>query len=156
MKTKYMRIDQLISLLGIALVAGGVVAAAAYYDLERKIHADEAFAATLDRLFLDKQLSVVLKLMSDGKPEAAAWHLDLLLCDNLCLVNSQLGAADERTRTAVQEAFAQIALLRPKNPPTAAGADQALCSIYQVEAEKILMQACAGTTSADETATALR
>jgi hypothetical protein len=155
MKTQYMKIDWLIPLLGIALVAGGIVAAATYLDLERKIHSGEAFAATLDHLYQDQQLSAALKLIHEGETAAAARSLDLLLCDNLLLVNSQLAAADDRARTLAKDAFVGIALLRPKNSPTAAGAAQELYD-DQIQAEKILMQACAGSTSANEGATASR
>ena len=49
----------------------------------------------------------------------------------------------------------RIALLRPRNSPTAAGAAPELYD-DQIEAEKILMQACAGDRRASEGATALR
>lgn len=156
MKTEYMKLDRLILLLGIALVASGVVAGATYLNFERKMRSDEALAATLDRLYQNQQLSSVLKLMYDGDTETAARHLDLLLCHELRLVKSQLGAADDRTRLSVKDAFARIALIRPKSLPTAAGAPQELYNLYQIEAEKILMEACAGGTSANKGVAALR
>jgi hypothetical protein len=155
MKTKHVRTDWLIPLLGIALVAGGVVAAATYYDLERKIHADEAFATTLDRLFQNQQLSAALKTLHDGDAGTAAQRLDLLLCDNILMLDSELACADERKAAYVKDTFRRIARVRPKNSEIAAGAAQELES-DRIEAEKILMQACAGITGANEGDTALR
>ena len=73
MKTRYIKMDWLIPVLGIAVVAGSLLAGTTYLNLERKIHADEAFTATLDRLYQDHQLSVALKTTAllDGARLAA-------------------------------------------------------------------------------------
>ena len=55
MKTRYLKIDWLIPVLGIAVVAGSLVAATTYLDLERQAQAEESFTATLDRLYEDQQ-----------------------------------------------------------------------------------------------------
>ena len=156
MKTQSIKLSRLIPLLGIALVASGLVAAAAYLDLEREIKADEAFTATHARLAQDYQLSAVLKLIQDGETEAAAWRVDLVLCDDLLLLNSQLGATDDRTRAFAKDAFARIALIRPMNPPTAAGTAQKFHGVYQIGADNILIEASAGSAGAKEGVAALR
>ena len=141
MKTKYVSMDRLIPLLGIALVAAGVAAAATYLDLERKAHSGEAFAATLDRLYQSQRLSAALKTMHDGDANAATQRLDLLLCDNILIINSETASANELSRAYVKDIFVRIARLRPKNPDTATGEAQKLDS-DQIQAEKILAQAC--------------
>ena len=150
-----MKIDRLIPFLGIALVAGGVAAAATYLNLERKIHSGEGFTATLDRIYQDYQLSAALKTLHNGDAGTAAQRLDLLLCDNILKINAELASADDRKAAYVKDAFMRMARLRPKNPDTPVGAAPELNS-DQREAEKILMRACAGITSANEGATALR
>lgn len=155
MKTNYIKIDRLTLWLAIALVAGGVMARTKYADLERKISADLAYAATLDRLYQDQLLCSVLKTIHDGDVAAAAQRLDFKLCDDIIAVNSQLASADDRTRSYVKYAFEQVARLRPKDAQTSAGASRGL-TMNQIEAEKILAQACAGNTNAHWVAAATR
>jgi hypothetical protein len=144
-----MKLDRLIPLLGIALVAGGVMAAATYLNLDRRIQSSEAYLGTLDRLFQDQQLSVVLKRLHEGDVAAATQHLDLLLCDNILLTNAELASADAQTRAAVQDTFRRIALLRPKPEPTGAASTQARVS-DQDAAERILTLALATPNVADK------
>ena len=148
MKTPYIRIDRLIPWLGIALVAAGFAAAATYLDLERKVHSGEAFAATLDRLYQVQKLNAALKTLRDGDAGTAAQRLDLLLCDNILTLNSELASADDRQRAYVKDAFLTIARLRPKNPDTTTGVAQELNN-DQIAAEQILAQACVGITRAN-------
>jgi hypothetical protein len=155
MKTNYMKMDRLIPWLGIALVAGGVAAAAAYLDLQRKIHSAEAFAVTLDHLYQDESLSLALKTLHDGDVVAAVQRLDLLLCDDILRLDSELVSADDRKAAYVKYAFVRMARSRPRNPDTTAGAAQEL-NADQIKAEKILKQACAGGPSAHEGATVAR
>jgi hypothetical protein len=148
MKTKYLKTNWLIILLAIVLVAIGSAAATTYLNLQRRIHADEAFAATLDRIYQGQKLSVVLKAMQDGDAGTAAQRLDLLLCENILIINSELASAGDRERAYVKDAFMKIARLRPKNPDTATGGAQEL-SNDQIEAQKILAQACVEITRAN-------
>src|ERR1035437_10752963 len=115
MKTRYLKIDWLIPVLGIAVVAGSLVAGTTYLNLERKIHANEALTATLDRLYQDHQLSVALKTIHNGEVAAATQRLDLLLCGHILATNSELTSADPRTRTIVEDAFRRMARIRPKS-----------------------------------------
>ncbi|MGD0260397.1 MAG: hypothetical protein ABSD29_11305 [Verrucomicrobiota bacterium] len=155
MKTQYIKTDWLIPWLGIALVAAGFAAAATYLDLERKTHSAEAFSGTLDRLYQNQILSAALKTLHDGDVGTAAQRLDLLLCDNILLLNSELASADDRQRAYVKGAFTKVARLRPNNSSTTAGDAQKLNN-DRIKAEKILMEACAGNTSAREGAIAAR
>jgi|ERR1035437_753104 hypothetical protein len=143
MKTKYLMIDWLIPVLGIAVVAGSLVAATTYLGLEKKMHADEAFAATLNRLYQDQQLSVALKTLHDGAVDAAAQRLDLLLCGHIIRTHEESASADERTRQYVEDTFRRIALLRPKNAQATAAGLARECSDDQAAAEKILAIALA-------------
>jgi hypothetical protein len=148
MKTRYLKIDWLLSVLGIAAVAGSLVAGTTYLGLERKIHADEAFMATLDRLYQDQQLSAALKTIHKGEVDVAAQRLDLLLCGHILMTNSELPSADARPRIFVEDAFRRIALLRPKNAPDAAAGPANECSDDQKAAQRILELALAGDRSA--------
>jgi hypothetical protein len=147
MKTRYMKIDWLIPLAGIAVVAGSLLAATTYLDLNRKIRACETFGATVDRLFQDQKLSTALKAIHDGKVDGAAQRLDLLLCQSIVQLNSELASADPRTRAYVEDAFRRIARLRPKADAAPAGSPDQERSDDQIAAEKILTLALAGDHS---------
>jgi hypothetical protein len=155
MKTKYSRINWLLPLVGAVLVAAGFAAAATYLGLERKIHSAEAFAGTLDRLYQSQTLSAALKSLHEGDAGAAAQRLDLLLCDNVLMISSELASADDRKAAYVKDCFMRIARLRPKNADATAGEARELIH-DQIEAEQILAQACAGITGAHEGVTAAR
>jgi hypothetical protein len=148
MKTRYLKKDWLILLLGLALVAGGFAATTTYLGLERKVSSGEAFSATLDRLYQSQKLSAALKTLHDGDMATAVQRLDLLLCDNILMINSDLALADDLKRAHVKDVFRKIALLRPQNPSTIAGATLEI-SNDQIEAEKILAQACVEITRAN-------
>ena len=72
MKTRNLKLSWLIPVMGIALLAAGVVAGKTHLDLERKIQSAEFRLATVDHLFQDYQLSVALRTMRDGDPSTAA------------------------------------------------------------------------------------
>ena len=138
MKIREFRIDWLIPFVGIAVVAISVVAATTYFDCERKANAAEAFAVTLDRLFHDQQLSMVLEQIHQGEVTAAAKRLDLLLCGDVVRVDSELASADARTRAAVEDVFRRIALIRPKIAAGGANGSAQVPSDGQIEAQRIL------------------
>ena len=131
----------LISALGIALVAGAVMAAATYLGLERKIESGQTFAVTLDRLYQDQKLAGVLKAIQEGDVDMAAQRLDIVLCDDILALNSQLMTADTRQQAYAHQMFVRIAHVRPGNSTIAAGGTRVL-SDDQIEAEKILADAC--------------
>jgi len=141
MKTRFLKTDWLIPLAGIAVVAGSVVAGSAYMELERKTAAEEAFTATLDHLYQDHQLSVALKAIYEGEEKEAAQRLDLLLCDSILRIDSELASADTRTRAFVVDAFRRIALVRPKTATGAAASSAQECTDDQIVAERILSKA---------------
>ena len=146
--------NRFIPLLGIVLVVGGIMAAATYRDLERKSQAAQAFMVTLDRLWHDQQLSAALKTIREGDVDAAAQRLDLLLCDDILAVDSQLASANNTDRGYVQDVLATIARLRPRNSKTIAGATQEV-SNDQTRAERILMRAWAETKLVKEDVVAM-
>ena len=80
MKTSCFKMDWLIPVLGIAVVAGCLLAATNYRALERQAHTEEVFMPALDRLSHDHTLSLALKALHDGEVDQAAHRLDLLLC----------------------------------------------------------------------------
>ncbi len=144
MKTKCLKIDWLAPLVGVVLVAGVLVAATTYVDLERQSSANLALASTLDRLYQDQALSAALKEIHDGKTNAAAQRLDVLLCDHIVRINSEAASADAPTRTYVEDSFRRIARVRPMTGAGAVGPAAADRSEAQAEAEQILAMVLAG------------
>ena len=144
MSTRCFKIDWLIPLAGIALVAVSLVGAATYLGLEREIRAKETFGVTLDRLFQDQTVCAALKTIRDGEVDLAARQLDLRLCDDILQTNAELAGADARTREYVTDAFRRIALMRPKLGSGETGGPAQACSEDQKAAERILELALAG------------
>jgi hypothetical protein len=138
MKTKYCEINWLIPVLGVAMVAGCVMAAAYYVDTERKIHSAESLAPTLDNIYLDQLLSGVLKDIHDGDVNGAAQRLDLLLCGNILRLNAELDSADDRTRAYVEDAFRRIGRVRPQIPVPVSSASAPELANDQAAAQRIL------------------
>ena len=133
-----MKLDWLVPLVGIAVVAAAVAAAKAYLDFERETHTGEVLTATLDRLSQDHQLSLALKSIRDGDAAAAARRLDLLLCEHIVRLDSELASADPRTRTYVEDAFQRIALVRPRVVQAQSANSATEYSDDQIAAERIL------------------
>ncbi len=149
MKTRHLKTKWLIPLLGFAVAAGGFKAATTYLDLQRQTQSEEAFSATLDRLYADQRISAALKTLHDGDVNAAARRLDLLLCENILLSNAELALATGRQRAYVEDAFVKIARSRPKNAESPAGAILEV-SYDQIKAQRILEEACAAVRPASE------
>jgi hypothetical protein len=143
MKTKQFKMNWLITMLGIAVVAGSLVAGTTYRSLERETQANEALTATLDRLQHDLEISSTLKTIHDGNVDGAAQRLDLLLCGNILRTNAELESADVETRVHVQDAFRRKALLRPKTANGAAAAPTQECTDDRATAQRILELALA-------------
>jgi hypothetical protein len=140
MKTGYIKMNWLIPSLGIALVAVGVIAAATYLDLERQNHSAEVSMARMARLHQDLQLCGVLRTIQAGDVSSAARQLDLLVCNDIVAVNSQLASADPEDCKFIRNAFVRFALIRPRSAALLTDATQELRS-DQIEAETILAQA---------------
>ena len=144
MNTRYLKLDWLVPSLGIALVAGGIIGTAAYLNVERKIHAGENLAATLDTLAQDQRLSAALRTIHDGDVSAATQRLDLVLCDSILLLNSQLASVDSETRAYVIDSFRKIGSVRPKIAEAPANGSPCQTSEDQIAAQRILAVAMAG------------
>jgi hypothetical protein len=114
MTTNYFKPGRFVPWLGIALVAGAVVAVATYVGFEGKTQASDASRATLERLIHDQHLCAALKKIHDGEVAEGAERLDLLLCGDILLINAELSSADPETRALVQKALQRIAKTRPK------------------------------------------
>lgn len=148
MKTKYLEIDWLVPLVGIAVVVGGIVAARTYFDLERKTQADEALAQTVGRLYQDQKVNAALKLIHDGDMKGAAQRLDALLCEDILRLNRELASADARTRAFMEDALRRMALARPGIAAGAASGSGQERSEDQLAAEMILRKALGNTQTA--------
>jgi hypothetical protein len=142
MKTTQLKMNWLIPVLGIAVVAGSLVAGTTYRDLERQTQATEASTATLDRLCEDLQIGSMLKTIQDGKVEGAAQRLDLLLCGDILRTESELESADAFTRRCAEDAFRRIAQTRPKAANEAAVGSTQRCT-DSAAAQRILELALA-------------
>jgi hypothetical protein len=114
MKTNYFKMNWLIPTLGIAVVAGTYLAVTNYLDLERQMEAEQAFVVTVDHVYQAQQLGTALKAIQDGEVKGAVRRLDLLLCNNIFRLDSELASSDARTKALVGMAFQRIAAVRPK------------------------------------------
>lgn len=148
MKTRCIRLNRVIPLLGIALVAAGVVAVATYLDIERTTRAGEALTETLNRLYHDQTVSTALRRIQEGDVAGAAQRLDLMLCDDILELNSQMASVDDQQRAYRQTVFARIARSRPSNALITAGTSGSVAD-DQIEAEKVLALADAKETLLD-------
>ena len=144
MQTRCFKMDWLIPTLGIAMVAGCLVAATTYRELERQAHASETCLATLDRLSHDHTLSLVLKSLHDGEVDQAAQRLDLLFCWDILRADAELGSADARTQAWAEDSFRRIARVRPKNAEGPAADSARDYSEAQADAQRLLELALAG------------
>ena len=131
-KLRCFRIDWLIPVLGIGMVAGFVVAATTYRELERQAHAGEIFMPALDCLSHDLTLSLVLKTLHDGEVDRAAQRLDLLLCWDILRADAELASADAQTRAWTEEMLRRIARVRPKTAEGAADSGGARAPAQQI------------------------
>jgi hypothetical protein len=151
MKTQYLKMNWLIPVLGMVVVADSLVAGSTYLKLERRINSEEALTATLDRLYQDQRISSVLKSMHngelDGELELAMQRLDLLLCGSILKTDAEMDSADVRTRIFAEDAFRRIALLRPMNPHSAVAGSAQDCCDDQSAAQRILELALASDHS---------
>jgi hypothetical protein len=145
MKNNLIKIKWLIPILGIASLAGSLVGAATYIELQREAHSGEAHHAALGHLWLDQGLCCVLRSMHQGDVNSAAQQLDRLLCGDIIGINSELGSAGAADRAFVTNAFAHFVLVRPKSAALLAGTGQEL-SDDQLEAARILEHAANGIT----------
>jgi hypothetical protein len=137
MKTPYIRVKQVIGVLGMLLVVAVAVGVATYLDIERKARAGEALTATLTRLYQDHTMSAVLRRIQEGDVSGAAQRLDMALCDDILEINSKLATVDDQQKSYTQHMFARIAATRPPNVQIAAGG----CELWedQIAAEQILL-----------------
>ena len=138
MKLRDLKMNWLFPFVGIAVVVGTMVMATTYIELERRADAAEAFAATLDRLFHDHQLSMALEQIQQGEVAAAAQRLDLLLCEDVVRADLELASADPPTRAVVEDSFRRIALIRPNSTAGGAAGSAQKPTDGQLEAERIL------------------
>jgi len=139
MKTDSIRINWMMPVVGIVLTACALMAAAPYLGIKRFNHASQDFGATLDRLYQDQKLSAALKEIHKGDVGTAAQRLDMMLCNDIVRVNSQLGSASDAERVFVRGIFARIARVRPNNAETTGGGAYTPTR-DQTEAERILLE----------------
>lgn len=131
---------RLVSLMVIALVAAGVVAAAYYRDCKQKTRYAEASAATTDHLYNALQFCSALNLIRQGEVSTVARRMDIAFCDEIVAINGELATASEGDQAFIKNAFARLALLRPKAAELFP--DASLCA-NEIEAERILQEATA-------------
>ncbi len=141
MKTRYLKADWLVPIVGLALVAGTLMTARAYLNFEKKTDTEQGLTATLDRLYQDQQLTMALKTLHDGDAAAAAERLDLLLCQQIVRLDAELASADARTRAFVEDALQRIALVRPRAAEIGPGGSARDRSEDEIAAERILSRA---------------
>ena len=86
---------------------------------------------------------------------AGARRLDLMLCEDIISINSRLASLEEWDRAFIKNAFARLALVRPKSAQLLTHATEALRD-DQVETERILLRAYVESKLAKEDIVAVR
>ena len=135
--------DWLVVALAAGFVSAILIGVGAYLHLERKIHTTAVLTATVDQLYRDRTLSLALRKIHEGDVATASKQLDILLCDDILLLNSELESADEHTRALVGDTFRRIGRVRPKTQAQGATAANSVPTTDQIEAEQILSLAMA-------------
>jgi hypothetical protein len=149
MKTTSFGRNWVIPLLGIAVVAGAVIVRANYLRLEQETWSADALQATIDRLYHDQNLSVALKKLHEGDVDGAVKRLDVVLCDDIVRLDSELEDADQHTRTCVGEGLRRIAHVRPVSPQAAQSGTVPGWVDTQTAAQRILSLAVANELRAE-------
>jgi len=93
--------------------------------------------AAMARLNRDLELCSALRTLHEGDVSTAARRLDLVLCEDIIAVNSQLASLDEGERAFIRNAFAAFCACSAKKCPTVNRHHPELGS-NQIEAETIL------------------
>ncbi len=140
MKSSGIRINWAIPVIGIAIIAAGVMAAASHLDYQRKVRLSEASRETLDHLFKAVQLSRTLKAIHEGDVREVARRVEAALCEEIVAVNSRLPAASEGDRTIIKSTFARLEALRPETAELFSGVSEELPTA-EIEANRILAEA---------------
>ncbi len=153
MKTNGIRIHWSIPVIGIALIAVGVLAAASYLDYQRKIRLSEASRETLDHLYKAVQLSKTLKAIREGDIREVARRVEVALCEEIVAVSSRLPAASAGDRAIIHSTFARLAALRPETAELFPGVSPELPTA-EIEVDRILAEARGQTQPGTERVTA--
>jgi hypothetical protein len=140
MKNNSINVKWLIPALGIGLIGGGFLGATTHSKLERLHRSGEAEYAALGRLTFDASLCQVLRMLHEGNVPPAAQRLDVLLCDDILALNSELAPLEGADRGFVSNTFRRLSLVRPTCATLLAETGQQPTD-DQMRAETILAQA---------------
>ncbi len=146
MQPKHFKTNWLMSGFALVLAAGTVGANLAYWDCQERIQAHEKLNAVVDRIYIDQQVSSVLKQMRNGEAEPASQRLDGVLCGDILRLDAELGALDDHTRQFVLASFERMARVRPRVSEFPAQGVSANYTQDQLSAQKILSLAARATT----------
>jgi hypothetical protein len=138
MKTNWLNRKWLIPLLGIAVAVSAIAVQTRCARLERQARSADALQAMVDRLFDDQNLSAALRKIHDGDTAAAAQQLEIMLCNDIVRLNSQMEEADEHTKVWVAQAFERMAHAHPIDTEMAAGQGKPGWMDTQAAAQHIL------------------
>jgi hypothetical protein len=152
MKTPWFGKSWVIPLLGIAVAVGVWMARTHYLRLEQQARSAEVLQGMMDRLYHDQHLGVALKRLHEGDVDVAVQRLDVLLCDDILRLNSELEGADENAKRCVGEVFRRIARVRPVTSEPANSGTASGWAYTQTAAQRILSLAMANEPRAQNTA----
>jgi hypothetical protein len=144
-KNTTISISRPVTILGIALLAGGLIGAAIHSQLEQETHSGEAYCAALGRLRLDQGLCCVLRRLREGDVNSATQQLDRLLCSDVFALDSELASVDAADRAFIKRAFARLTLVGPSSAAPRGRAGQESYD-DEAEGEETLAQAAGGFT----------
>jgi hypothetical protein len=145
MKTRTFSKDWLIPVVGIVLVGGGYFPMKSYLGFQEQIRSGEQFAATVDRLWEDCDLTRLLMQAQESGCATTARSVDELLSAHLA-TDSPRVASDHPGIRALVEVFTTFIDRRRSASTPMAGAVPAGRSDREVAGQRILTQTLASTS----------
>ena len=145
MKTRTLRIDWLIPVLGIALVGGGYLPMKSYLGFKEQIGSEEQFSATMDCLWEDCDLSQMLIQAQASGCATTARSLDELLSAKVATDSARLASADRDTRGLVED-FPRFIDRRRSESTRMAGDVPAGRSEREIAGQRVLTQTLASAS----------
>jgi hypothetical protein len=145
MKTRTFRVDWLIPVLGIALVGGGYFPMKSYLGLQKQIRSGEEFMATVDRLWEDCDLSLIMAQAQYSGCAVAGRSMDELLRAHFAGDRLRFASADPHARAVVQIVSEFIDRRRSESPPMA-GDGSAGGKDHEVAGQLILAETLGSVT----------
>ncbi len=119
MKTKTVKIDWLIPLLGIALVCGGYFLVRSWIGFQEEVRSNEQLEVTLERVREASDLCQIMTQAKAGGCVVAAQHLDEMLAATLASDGVRIASTQAESRVTLETFIRFIDRRRSESPPMA-------------------------------------